>query len=203
MIQLPENPDKKFGVLLEQLGTLPPCLYVTKLNLRRSRGGNYSFPPPKDININMMPFIVGFTFKESKLPDYVEPYWPMIEACLYPEMERSWFHMWPKSDVPSEIGKVNFLTIQESWVEAETSQRRAGLHVERSKNVNFKNGNSDETIEGKGTSLPYCGHPWGDGCAHRGENYATVLKGGIYIASTVASSCRVWNCGVDQEAIGR
>ena len=46
-------------------------LFFTPLRLRRIRGGYYSFPPPTDININMMPFIVGFTFEKSLLPDRV------------------------------------------------------------------------------------------------------------------------------------
>ena len=36
---------------------------------------SYSFPDPTDININMMPFIVGENFKDCHLPDYLEPYW--------------------------------------------------------------------------------------------------------------------------------
>ena len=57
-------------------------------------------------------------------------------------------------------------------------------------------------------------HKWGAGCAHfksyscgdeiEFENYLDNLLmtfGGIYIASSVADSCRVWNCGVRPEAI--
>ena len=57
-------------------------------------------------------------------------------------------------------------------------------------------------------------HRWGAGCAHFKSyscgdaiefgNYLDnllVTFGGIYIASSVADSCRVWNCGVRPEAI--
>merc|ERR1719334_2657629 len=146
-------------------------LFLTPLRLRRSRGGDYSFPPPTDININMMPFIVGYTFEKSLLPEFVRPYWPMIEACLYPEMERSWNHMWASRTTggKSEIGRVNYLTIQESWVEPGTSQRRPGLHVDSPGVVRIINNedNNSGLIEGDGVSAPYRGHPWGSGCAHR------------------------------------
>ena len=93
-------------------------------------GRNYSFPTPTDININMMPFIVGENLKDCKLPDYLQNYWPLIEACLRPQYERRYWHLWPKSKIPSDIGKVYYLTIQESWVEPGNSQRRPGLHVD-------------------------------------------------------------------------
>ena len=39
------------------------------------------FPPPKDININMMPFILASDFGSSKLPKYLKPYWSFIHKC--------------------------------------------------------------------------------------------------------------------------
>ena len=206
MVELPNKPhaDEQYGDGNIDVGEiLPKYLFLTPLRLRRSRGGDYSFPPPTDININMMPFIVGFTFEKSQLPEFVRPYWDMIEACLYPEMERAWNHMWPKVQIPSEIGKVNFLTIQESWVKTGTTQRRPGLHVDSPGKVKIKNEESDTYIEGDGSSRPYRGHPWGDGCAHRGQDDVVILKGGIYLASSVQSSCRAWNCRVEPSAIGR
>ena len=47
--------------------------------------------------------------------------------------------MWPEVQIPSEIGKVNFLTIQESWVKTGTTQRRPGLHVDSPGKVKIKN----------------------------------------------------------------
>ena len=61
------------------------------------------------------------------------------------------------------------------------------------------------------------GHHWGGGNALYAdynskssflddEKYLDKLLvtfGGIFMASTVANSCRVWNCGVKPEVIGR
>jgi len=74
--------------------------------------GTVKFPPPKGININMMPFILGD--KKSLPGDYVH-YWPLIEACGV-EAKRK--------------GKVGYLTIHESKVSAGKTQRRPGLHTE-------------------------------------------------------------------------
>ena len=81
-----------------------------------SGGRAYSFPDRSNaddlININMMPFIAAADFEECKLPECVRPYWSLIKACLAPEMDRSWHHLWPARRIPSEKGKVNYLTIQ-------------------------------------------------------------------------------------------
>jgi len=70
------------------------------------------FPEPRDININMMPFIIG---KKESIPAEYWQYWDMIESCKIPN---------------SENGKVGYLTIQESLVPAGQTQRRSGLHIE-------------------------------------------------------------------------
>jgi len=89
-----------------------------------------SFPPPSGININMMPFVVGSSFKACRLPKYVRPYWELILACIGPELNKEAEPWWPKTSDPSDLGKVYFLTIQESHVEAGQAQRRPGVHVD-------------------------------------------------------------------------
>ena len=212
MVEMPIKPtadtDNPYEDLEESLSS---CLYLTPISFHdpdEYDNMEYSFPKPSDININMMPFIVGETFESSKLPEFVRPYWPMIKACLDPEMSRAWHHMWPKDLIPSEVGKVNYLTIQESWVEPGTSQRRPGLHVDRPGEVKIKQDNSQTCIEGEGSSQPYRFHRWGAGCAHYipsqdMEDDRFVLRGGIYLASSLPSSSRAWNCSVEPEAVGR
>ena len=175
----------------------------------------YSFPAPTDININMMPFIAGENFKYCELPNYLENYWPLIRACLRPQRERDYCHLWPKREIPSDMGKVYYLTIQESWVEPGNSQRRPGLHVDSPGSVKFKGEDHDAKhqgldLVGNGKSKHYNGHQWGLGCAHYigeqneelDESNSYVMQGGIYIASSVSGSSRVWNCGIDPEAVG-
>ena len=89
--------------------------------------------------------IVGENFKSCQLPKYVKPYWPLIKACLNPQLERAYqtysCHIDSYLDIsngPSDIGKIYYLTIQESWVEPGDSQRRPGLHVDIPGKVKLK-----------------------------------------------------------------
>ncbi|CAK9115853.1 unnamed protein product [Durusdinium trenchii] len=77
-----------------------------------SRLCRVKFPASSGVDVNMMPFIMG---DPKSLPSNLQSYWPMIEACRLPK---------------KELGKVGFLTVQESDVSPGASQRRQGLHLE-------------------------------------------------------------------------
>ena len=209
MVDMPVVSDptaSRFHVKVQIDDTLPSCTYLTALTSISFQ--RCSFPSPSDININMMPFIVGETFDDCKLPSYVEPYWPMIKTCLEPELDRASHRLWPIQEHPSELGKVNYLTIQESWVEQGAAQRRPGLHVDSPGEVRFKQDEAGPGSEGGGSSQHFKGHRWGAGCAHYvfspgSEGGLRVLRGGIYLSSSLQSSCRAWNCSVGHPAIGR
>ena len=68
----------------------------------------------------MMPFIVSEKFETCKLPEFVKPYWPLIKACIEPHFFRKYNDIWPKrgfpNSLPCDIGKVYYLTIQESMI---------------------------------------------------------------------------------------
>ena len=101
-----------------------------------------------------------------------------------------------RSTLGSDLGRVYYLTIDESFVEAESSQRRPGLHVDSPGDVKVRSG--------RGAGHTYYGHHWGRGGAHlTGVNpeVNTILYGGIYLASNMANTTRVWNCGVDPEVV--
>ena len=142
-------------------------LFFTPLYLWHfSNKKTYSFPKSTNININMMPFKVGTDFKSCQLPEYIKPYWPLISACLEPQMARASWHMWPTESIPSDVGKVYYLTIQESYVEKGKSQRRPGLHVDSPGRIKFKGETPNVDRKGNGKSQRYFGHRWGNGCAH-------------------------------------
>ena len=76
----------------------------------------------------------------------------------------------PYPHVKSEIGKICYLTVQESFVEAGSTQRRPGLHVDCAgivKIAGVEGGKGDKTIlqgkEGDGESWKYNDHHWGHG----------------------------------------
>ena len=128
------------------------------------------FPKPSKININMMPFVMGRDFRETRLPRYLRRYWDqIIKHCI----------------MDSEVGKIGYLTIHESYVDEGTSQRRPGIHTESPGVVMLK--------DSKGCVMNrYFG--WGGG--HSFNFKEMELEGGIFMASNVENSCRVWNCEI-------
>lgn len=134
--------------------------------------GTVVFPPPEDIIINMLPFIIGDI---ASVPQEFRHYWPLIESCPYHRME---------------LGKVGYLTIHESLVLGGNPQRRSGLHTEAP---------GIQKCDGNGTYW----YRWGGGfrdpeaerCGGNRENglQEDELLGGIFMASSVAGSCRLWN----------
>eukprot|EP01084_Bolivina_argentea_P078378 142213_1 len=89
-----------------------------------------TFPTPRNININMMPFIMSHDWQKTKLPNYLIGYHKMIRKCLqFDESQRD---------------KICFLTIQESMVDKGKTQRRPGLHIENPGNVCICNELSDD-----------------------------------------------------------
>lgn len=126
------------------------------------RASGVSWPEPKDIKINMMPFRMG---DKASIPDEYQQYWPLISACK--------LHT-------SELGRIGYLTIHESWVEQGASQRRPGLHVE-SPVLMLKEG---------GKFVP--------NIAHWGSAWGCHEAGGIYMGSNVSQSCQIWNSKITQ-----
>lgn len=76
------------------------------------------FPEPKDININMMPIVMG---RKNTIPEEYHGYLPIIEACNF------------------EKDSIVYLTIHESKVEKGKSQRRGGIHTESFKMMDNEN----------------------------------------------------------------
>eukprot|EP01083_Nonionella_stella_P063045 163872_1 len=163
-------------------------MYYTTASVLYNRN---RFPPPTNININMMPFIMSRSFAESKLPNFLSRYWKIIHMC--DPMTGTW----------TEHGKICFLTIQESVVDEDRTQRRPGLHVETPGPVSVKGGgNNKEHVHS---------YFWGKGRIGTDEDgfrHSKTLRkeGGIYMASSVENSCAVWDCKIvkykGKEALG-
>ena len=153
------------------------------------------FPKPTGININMMPFVMNQKFEDSRLPSYLKYYWLLIiSRCLMDKEEE---------------GKIGYLTIHESDVKANCSQRRPGLHTERPGKLKIRKAKDvvdEETDSGKGDSIlieDHINHHWGLGFMEPDKN-AFEIKGGIFMASNVKDSCRIWDCQInDDRLIGK
>jgi hypothetical protein len=72
---------------------------------------------------------------------------------------------------------VAYVTIQEGWVPVGQTQRRPGLHIERPGSI-YDGGKTERGTSRRG---------WG-----MGSMIDDVPKDGIYMASSVADSCKVW-----------
>ena len=132
------------------------------------------FPKPTDININMMPFVMESDFKKTKLPRNLRFYWEsVIKHCI----------------VDSEVGNIGYLTIDERYVDEGLSHRRPGVHTESPGVTMLK--------KGRGIATPkYLS--WGEGLF---LSKSLKLEGGIYMASNVENSCRVWNCQIQRPEV--
>ena len=148
-----------------------------------------NFPKPSGLNINMMPFVMWDSFEKCRLPEYLKSYWEeLIQKC-------------PIGN--SDIGRIGYLTIHESFVDENTSQRRPGIHTEKPGKVILlrkvrKGKDKSDMAEGGGFS--YLKHEfygvWGLGGMWRVN---TELEGGIFMASTVSKSCRIWDCQITKD----
>ena len=134
------------------------------------------FPKPTDININMMPFVMGRRFTDTKLPTHLQHYWDgIIKPCT--------------DILKREVGKIGYLTIHESKVDKGTSQRRPGIHTESPGVTTLK--------DSKGAIVTHL--RWGGGQAFNIKRLE--LQGGILMASNVENSCRVWNCQIQRPEV--
>jgi len=131
------------------------------------------FPKARNIEINMMPFVLG---NKASIPKRYQPYWPMICECLI-QMDGNAVSRGSKGyNVRSHflsMKKIGYLTIHESWCEEGKSQRRGGLHTDSNPPGNLK------------PASLYKNYQWGGGCT-------TTLKNGIYMANNVENSCKIW-----------
>lgn len=130
-----------------------------------------SFPPPEDISINMMPFVLG---NKDSIPKRYQQYWPIIQTCV-----DSNNNLHPSAAMEID-GSVAYLTIHESQVEKDCTQRRPGIHCES----------------------PGCNHALGGGEMLRWgfcrDGKPVSRSGGIFMCSNVSNSCRVWNVKIEE-----
>eukprot|EP00873_Tetraselmis_striata_P040780 jgi/Tetstr1/461044/TSEL_006194.t1 len=135
------------------------------------------WPPPQDLNINMMPF--DLRRPNQTLPPDCLPY---LE-CLFRSALKDYFQ-----ELQSSEANIAYLTIHEGKVAKDTSQRRPGLHTESPGFVR-----SPCAME-----FQYDDLSWGGGSFVGGKR-----TGGIYMASNVAESTKVWDVKIRKPVIGK
>ncbi|KAI9318290.1 hypothetical protein DFJ73DRAFT_344285 [Zopfochytrium polystomum] len=127
----------------------------------------------EEFHVNMLPIEIGHY---CSLPLKCRRYAGLIELCLM--------------HCPKEFGKVGYLTIDERWVEPGDTQRRPGLHIEAHCDVLAEDaevgasGDASQTMHLRPEEL------WGSGVWRD----ILTIEGGLFLASNVSASCRVWDC---------
>ena len=136
-----------------------------------------AFPEFSGVNVNMMPIDLSKRREAGHLPDEVLPYLPMLERCCC---------LWRTRRATENEARLAYLTIHESDVAEGASQRRPGLHVE-----------SPGIARGAAAAVlaPGAHHHWGRGIVLREGR----IKDGIFMASSVADTTRLWNCRIRDE----
>jgi hypothetical protein len=142
--------------------------------------GQVNFPDPEDRNVNMMPFILG---SRESLPQGLQCYHDLIEKCPY---------------VREEVGRVAYLTVHESYVEAGHTQRRPGLHIESPGVFRDATSGTGDDPSGEAAFTPGDEHRWGMGVFFGADHY----EGGIYFASSVSGTSVLYDALVDSTVPG-
>lgn len=120
-----------------------------------------------------MPFILG---NKESLPEYLQCYYDCIEHCPIDT---------------SEIGSVCYLTVHESFVKAQDTQRRGGLHIETPGRISSSSASSAAFTPGRE-------HHWGGGHFYSPDRY----EGGIYFASNIANTSILYNALINKNVPG-
>jgi len=134
------------------------------------------FPDFNGIKCIMMPFIQG---DSESLPIKYSPYFDIIDANFI------------------EKGKPGFLTIDESFVQAESSQRGYNA-LNSGRNVHIEVGRSPDMMSCWGKSInswepsPVVVNRWGNTW---GQSAKVLLHDDteVLIANSISDTCRVWN----------
>lgn len=155
------------------------------------------FPPPQNININMMP--IKLWDLENTLPPELQGYKQIIASCYYStfKVDTDGSYYVTSNDA------IGYLTIHESYVEPGKTQRRPGLHIERpgvmaSQDTRLVMRPSNERLQAiqlynpnrqtpTAEELSYMNLAWGLGAWIDG-----IPVDGIYMASTVDDSCAIY-----------
>ena len=185
-----QDPGTFEGFMISYLNVGNSGLYqhFPILSLLRFKVDEVSFPKKKDLNINMMPFIFSRNFEECRLPSLLTPHWKFIisKCILTDEM----------------IGRVCYLTINESRVEENQLQQMSGIHTERLGRLELHDGMIGDIDRGKGSAFVQR-KSFHDSIFGDFDQDCLTINGGIFIVSNVAESCRVWNCQImDDNCIG-
>ena len=137
--------------------------------------------------------------KECHLPDFVRPYWRLIDFCLNNHTSHGWTTDFGPRNPNPENGQVYFLTIKENFEDSDHSR----IHFVNQKLKKWElEKELDHEVE---NYLKRINHGKGRYGYTRIENsprpnettHCFKSSGGVFMASTGPGFMRVWDCSVD------
>ena len=150
---------------------------------------DFNFPAPTGININMMPIRLydacGYSYRQVPIPEEVRLYSSLISRL---PIRTPYEDGVMRTTINSE--RIAYLTIQEGIVQSGQSHRRPGLHVERPGLLQH----GGQLIKRDRQDKLYNFLAWGLGTV----TDEGIPTDGIYMASNVADTCRVWPVLIDK-----
>ena len=153
-----------------------------------------AFPPPQDLNIYMMPFVLESSFEKCYLPDYLRPYWENLIRPLFRSRH---------SDCRNEEGNVCYLNIYEGCSNSIVTRKnhpivthsRSGLHTVSQRTPMIitdeekRKGRREEIKTNGNHILRLSKNLWKKELITRYNK----VEAGIYVASSVSNFCAAWN----------
>lgn len=141
-----------------------------------------AFPEPTGVCINMMPINLFNAQYRNTIPAFLKQYIPLIQQCKIPTHD---IHGSDSDRVRNTMYEpVGYLTICEERVMLGASQRRAGLHIDRPGSIRY----GGRIITRQSGDPLFNELMWGFG----EFNSSGFPTGGIYMASSVQDSCRIF-----------
>ena len=145
-----------------------------------------AFPPPQDLNIHMMPFVLENSFEKCYLPDNLRPHWENLIRPLFRSRH---------GDCRNEEGRVCYLNIYEGTSKSIVTHNLSGLHINSQGKAIQRH--DEDKCKCCYTEIKTNGNPimrvsknlWDKNLITRYNK----VEGGIYVATSVSNSCAAWN----------
>ncbi|KAJ3232734.1 hypothetical protein HDU78_006874 [Chytriomyces hyalinus] len=157
--------------LMDEHGS-PVPLSINMMPFRMSASQNRNVRPQQEVSTDVLLLDV--------LPERLKRYAPIVAECL--------------RRVPREWGKVGYITVHESYVEEGQTQRRPGLHIESPGVIA-----PEAHMHGYHRFICWGGGRFGTHVPGDLDEHGMInMHGGIFVASNMADTCRVWDCLIEE-----
>ena len=164
---------------------LDPILIGVPQNKFVVEGIKMFFPESQNLNIDMMPFVMGRHFEDCFLPESCYGYWKNLIQPLYRSDYRN---------IVEEEGKVCYLTIHESQKDCKSwNIVLDNVSTVVQEDISSSSRSGEAIDKGKGSSYARFYKVASDEEAFSKVN---IVRGGVYIATNIENGCEIWNAKI-------